>query len=125
MPLKATDYSKTIIYKIVCKDLNIPDIYIGHTTDFISRKATHKNVSNGLGLRKSNSKIYETIRNNGSWNNWEMIEIEKYPCKDGNEARARERHYYELLNANLNSVCPIVSKEEEKLKKKITDKIYR
>ena len=30
------------------------------------------------------------IRENGDWNNWSMIEIEKYPCNDDNEARARE-----------------------------------
>ena len=30
-----------------------------------------------------------------------MIEIEKFPCKDGNEARARERYWYEELKATL------------------------
>ncbi len=35
-----------------------------------------------------------------------MIEIEKYPCNDINEASAKERYWYELLNANLNSNCP-------------------
>ena len=40
------------------------------------------------------------IRENEGWNNWSMIEIEKYPCNDKNEACARERYWYELLNAN-------------------------
>jgi hypothetical protein len=26
--------------------------------------------------------VYSTIRENGGWNNWSMVEIEKYPCKD-------------------------------------------
>jgi len=33
MPRTPVDYSKTIIYKIVCKDLSIVDLYVGHTTD--------------------------------------------------------------------------------------------
>jgi hypothetical protein len=35
-----------------------------------------------------------------------MVEVEKYPCNDSNEARARERHWYEILNANMNSCVP-------------------
>ena len=42
MPRKEIDYSKTVIYKIVCNDLNVKDVYVGHTTDFTKRKATHK-----------------------------------------------------------------------------------
>ena len=43
-----------------------------------------------------------------------MIEIEKYNCNDGNEAKARERYWYEQLGATLNSYCPIRSQEETK-----------
>ena len=43
-----------------------------------------------------------------------MIEIEKYNCYDGNEAKARERYWYEQLEATLNSYCPIRSEEETK-----------
>ena len=35
-----------------------------------------------------------------------MIEIEKYPCKDANEARAKEREWFERLNSNLNTKIP-------------------
>ena len=36
-----------------------------------------------------------------------MIQIEKFQdCNDINEASARERYWYELLNANLNKNCP-------------------
>ena len=31
MPKKIIDYSKTIIYKIVCNDLTITEVYVGHT----------------------------------------------------------------------------------------------
>ena len=43
-----------------------------------------------------------------------MIEIEKYPCNDNNEACSRERHFYELLNANMNIHCPTLNIEKGK-----------
>ena len=42
MPRKPIDYSKTHFYKIVCKDLDLSDGYVGHTTDFIKRKSYHR-----------------------------------------------------------------------------------
>ena len=107
MPKKDINYSKTIIYKIVCNDLNITDVYVGHTTNFTKRKALHKSNCNNINSKNYNLKIYNTIRNNGGFENWSMIEIEKFQdCNDINEASARERYYYELLNAKLNKNYP-------------------
>jgi hypothetical protein len=102
MPKNIIDYSKCIIYKIVCNDLNITDIYVGHTTNFIKRKYKHKSMS-----KCGTIKLYETIRSNGGWENWSMIQIEEYPCKNINEAFARERYWFEELNAKLNIRSPI------------------
>jgi hypothetical protein len=44
MPKKNINFSKTIIYKIVCNDLTITDVYVGHTTNFIKRKAKHNMI---------------------------------------------------------------------------------
>ena len=112
MPKTIIDYSKTIIYKIVCNDLNITDLYVGHTTQFTKRKCGHKSKCNNLNSKSYNLIIYKTIRDNGGWENWSMIEIEKYNCNDSNEATARERHWYEILQAKLNSCCPYRSKGE-------------
>lgn len=112
MPKKVMDYSKTIIYKIVCNDLNITECYVGHTTNFIQRKNKHKYSCNTETHNTYNYKIYQTIRTNGGWDNWSMIEIEKYPCNDINEATARERHWYEQLNSKLNSLCPRRTKQD-------------
>jgi len=106
MPRKEVDYSKTVIYKIVCNDLAITDLYIGSTTDFTKRKNQHKSTCNNLNGKRYNLKIYQTIRNNGNWENWTMVQIEEYPCANGNEARARERYWFEQLNATLNTVYP-------------------
>ena len=92
MPKSTIDYSKIVICKIVCNDLNVKDIHIGSTTDFTKRKCSHKNITDNEKHPKHNAKKYQFIRDNGGWNNFIMLEIEKYPCVDGNELRLRERY---------------------------------
>jgi len=128
MPQKVVDYSKTVVYKIVCHDLNVKDLYVGSTSNFRKRKYHHKsNCKNEKEIYKI--KIYETIREHGGWDNWNMLEVEKFPCKDGNEARTRERYWFEQLEAGLNSRIPITHAKEYRLEhkeqKKEYDKKYR
>ena len=106
------NYSNTIIYKIVCNDLTIEEKYVGSTTNFRQRKSCHKSTCNNENSKKYNYKIYQFIRNNGGWENWCMIEIEKYPCEDGNETRSRERFWIEELKCKLNIIVPTRSKKE-------------
>jgi hypothetical protein len=103
MPKNEIDYSKTIIYKIVCKDKTINDVYVGHTTSFIKRKYQHKLCCNNLNNK---IKIYEVIRANGGWDNWEMIEIATYNCNNSEEARIKEQEHYEEIIKPLNAVKP-------------------
>jgi hypothetical protein len=114
MPRKAIDYQKVIIYKLVCNDLVVKDLYVGHTTDFTNRKKSHKSCSLNTNYTGYNFKVYKMIRDSGGWNNLSMIEIEKYPCNDDNEARSRERHWYEVLNANMNTCKPMIDINEMK-----------
>ena len=131
MPHHKIDYSNTIIYKIVCKDLSITEVYVGHTTDFRARKSGHKRTCCNPDYKCHHFKVYKYIRSNRGWDNFEMLEIEKYPCADGNEARKRERYWFEELNANLNDRFPERTKkeyyadEDNKKHKQETDKIYR
>ena len=107
MPKENIDYSNTIIYKIYCNDDRITDIYVGHTTHFIQRKYQHKVSSN----ESTNVlKIYKTIRENGGWDNWSMVEIATYNCKNSTEARIKEQIHYEELHASLNSCAPYIDK---------------
>jgi hypothetical protein len=46
-------------------------------------------------------KIYAIIRANGGWENWDMIEIAKYNCKNATEARIKEQEHYELSKPNV------------------------
>ena len=110
MPKSDIDYSNTIIYKIICKDENIKDIYVGHTTNFIQRKHAHKQACKNINCLNYNCKLYNVIRANGDWNNWIMAIIAFYSCKNSNEARAKEQEHYEELKANLNGIPPCPQK---------------
>ena len=117
MPRTNVDYSKTIMYKIVCNDLEITHAYVGHSTSFIKRKSDHKAICNNPQSRSYNLNLYQIINANGGWDNWNMIEIEKYPCGDGNEARKRERYWFNELKANMNTCIPSRTRQErEKLR---------
>ncbi len=112
MPLYTIDYSKTIIYKLCCNDLSITDIYIGHTTDFKSRKRGHKSSCTNEYDKYYNLRVYQFIREKGGWNNWNMVMIEKYSCNCKLEATKRERELIEELKATLNIQVPSRTQKE-------------
>jgi len=100
MPKNNIDYSNTVIYKIFCKNHNITDMYIGHTTNFIKRKHQHRSV---CIKNNSNTKVYKIINENGGWDNWNMVEIASYNCKDSVEACTKEQQHIEILKPSLNT----------------------
>ena len=115
MPKIPKDYSRTVIYKLVNKeDYDNANIYIGSTTNFTKRKCEHKSDCMNENGVKYNQKIYHFIRDNGGWDNWNMIEIEKYPCLDNNEAKAKEEYWRIHFNAVLNSRKCFRTVDEEK-----------
>jgi len=101
------DYSNTIIYKITCKDIEVKDVYVGHTTNFVQRKHAHKQGCNNPKSSNYDCKLYNTIREKGGWSNWKMEIINFFNCYDHYEARQKEQEYFILLNANLNSIEPM------------------
>ena len=107
MPKTIIDYSNTIIYKISCKDQVITDVYVGHTTNFIQRKHAHKQGCINVKSTNYKCKLYEVIRNNGGWANWQMNIVNFYNCNNHYEARQKEQEYFVSLNATLNSIEPL------------------
>ena len=91
MPLTQIDYSNTCFYKIVCNDLSITECYVGHTTDFRSRKSNHKSDCNNENGKSYNFRIYQFIREQGGWSNWSMVLIEQISCANSLDALKRER----------------------------------
>jgi hypothetical protein len=108
------DYAKTIIYKIVCKDVNIKETYGGHTTNIIKRRQRHKSNCNNENADSYNCYVYKFIRENGGWENWDLLWCYDYSCGSKREASFEERRFIELNHCELNSCRPIVSKEEAK-----------
>jgi predicted GIY-YIG superfamily endonuclease len=108
------NYGETIIYKLCCKNPEIKNIYVGHTTNFRRRKWEHKSDCENENKKCYNFNVYSFIRENGSFDNWDMIQIEKYPCENKLQAHQRERYWIENLNANLNCSIPTRSDQEYK-----------
>jgi len=106
MPRKPIEWSKCIIYKIWKDD----DFYVGSTTDLASRKKRHKHSCNN---EKCNYKLYQTIREKGGWDAWQMTPLEEYKeCQSQVQARIREEEWRVKLNANLNMIKAFVVKQE-------------
>jgi len=115
-----------IMYKICPKNKDLNFCYVGHTTNFTKRKRDHiKNTTNQNDKKHYHLKHYETIRNNGGWDEWEMTEIEHFKCKTKLEARIREQQLIEKYNANLNSLKAHVTEEEKQQTKKMITEKYR
>ena len=106
------NYQNLMIYKIVCKDLSITPVYIGSTTDFTNRKYDHKSSCENVNGKKYHYELYQFIRNNGGWCNWDMILIENYPCISKLESLRKERNWYEFYyhTGILNSHMPLADR---------------
>ena len=104
-----------IIYEISCFDTNITDIYIGSTTNFRVRKNKHKTDCNNINSKSYNLYIYNIIRANGGFNNWDMHPIEQIECKTKIESRIREQYWIEKNQSKLNMVKAYISEENSKV----------
>jgi len=101
MPKLPMNYDNAVIYKIVCNDLTITDCYVGSTTNFTKRKNSHK-----FNCKTQPQSVYEFIRQNGDWDNWEMVLVEEFPTTSKLLLEQRERYWFETLNATLNNNNP-------------------
>ena len=102
MPKTEIDYSRTVMYKIICLGVNVLECYVGQTTDFIKRKNTHKTNCNKEA--KKHFKVYQCINVNGGWLNWKMVPLEEYPCSSKIQASVREQFWIDKLKASLNMI---------------------
>ena len=101
------------IYEIVCKDPTITKVYIGSCWNIYNRKICHKSSCNN-----KNIPLYQYIRENGGWDNFNMNEVY---CESGLETiRDREtiEQYYIDMNGGiknlLNGQDAIMNKEQRK-----------
>ena len=100
------------VYKIVCRDKEITEFYIGSSMDFTKRKRHHKSDCNNLNRIKYNYKVYKFIRDNGGFENWEFEVINEYKFITKKELNINEQYYKDLLKPTLNSKEVIINKKE-------------
>jgi len=124
MPRLPINYENACTYEIVCKDVNITQRYIGSTTNLIKRRFAHRSSCNNEKSKEYNYYVYQFIRENGSFDNWDVVLIEKViDCKDKEHLHKRERFYIESLKAELNKRIPNRTQKEwlENNKNKIAE----
>ena len=112
---KPRNYKNACIYKIVCKNPEIEDFYIGSTTNLRQRKNRHKQSI--YNEKDRDYLFYKSlfIRENGGWENFEFIVLEH--CKDitnAEELRLREREWFDKLKPTLNKLKPSISIDEKR-----------
>jgi predicted GIY-YIG superfamily endonuclease len=118
MPKKPIDYSKALIYSIVCKaDPNL--LYIGSTTDFRHRKSVHKSRT-----KNDNTQVYVMVRANGGWDAFEMKPVKEFPCENKIQLVIEEERIRKEMNANLNSQRSFTSVEMRKQDVFEKNKVY-
>lgn len=100
------NYQNGVIYKISCNNPDITDFYIGSTANFRDRKNKHKKNCYNEKSKGYNFKIYQTIRANGGWENWNMEIYEYYPCNTKQELEDREDNLVVELKSTLNKNRP-------------------
>ena len=125
MPKKVSDYSQSTVYKICCNDTTLSDIYVGSTTSFSKQKSSHKSKCNTTTSKGHNVYVYQFIREHGGWENWSMIEVEKYNATSKRNLEARERHWLETLGATLNKNIPYRTVKEWRETEKKRQKQWR
>ena len=109
------NYKTGLIYKLVYKeDYDNENIYIGSTTNFRGRKRSHKSHCNNIKDKCHNQIKYQIIRETG-WDNWDMIQIEPFPCNSKKELLTRERYWIEQMKPNLNTTTPTRTTKEWQL----------
>jgi len=124
MPKLPMDYSKCCIYKIEHVD-DEKLVYVGHTTCFNKRKTKHKYNCKNDNIKDYNFKVYQMIRENGGWEKFLMLEVEKYPCNDRREAERRENEVMKELKASMNTNKSFRTQEEITEYRKEYDTNYR
>ena len=99
MPRKYTDYSKTYVYRLTCKNPMISDAYISYTTNLTQRKYKHKREALDLSIQ---TRLYDSIRKNGGWINWKCEILEDCACNNELQAKERVLFYILKMKPNLN-----------------------
>jgi len=112
-----------IFYKICCDDNEY--VYVGSTCNFNNRRRQHRQRCNNENDKEYHLKVYKTIRENGGWDNWKMIQIGEKEQITKRQAEQIEEEYRLELKAQLNDKRAYLTEEVKKEQKALRDKKYR
>ena len=107
------DYNKGCIYMIKSnQDFDNENVYIGSCCNFTRRKCCHKTRCNNPNDKSYNLKLYQTIRDNGGWDEWVMLKLHDFPCNEKYELNLEERRVIDLYKSKLNMNVPLRNNKE-------------
>lgn len=96
---------KIYYYLISCKDSAITACYVGSTNNYSNRCREHYSRCNNDKDPAYTKKLYQFIRDNGNWDNWEISLLDTIELFDKRLIRAFEQnlicYYQAALNSNL------------------------
>lgn len=113
------------VYKLCINDGTLDDCYVGSTGCIKQRKCRHKHACENPSQPAHHFRVYQFIRENKGFDNWNIHVLEKVEYNEKIELLQRERHYIETLKPSLNCAIPMRTTEEKKEKKTIKDEKYR
>lgn len=109
-------------YMIYCENFFEEDgcksIYIGHTEDIRKRMNNHRYFCNFSHMGEYHTLKYKVIRNNGGWDNWNIIKIHSQECENRKEAEKVEDKFILMFDSDLNEVRSSLTREEKLQQKK-------
>ena len=129
--MEAGKYNNSCIYKISKHNF----IYIGSTCNFKKRMIQHKSACNNIKSKSYNLKIYQTIRLNGGWDEFEKVVVQNVCCENRNELREIEGEFIKNIGTMNSQISgrsqkkyrddnrEIILKYQKKYRKNNKDKI--
>jgi len=100
------------IYKLAIKDGSLDECYIGSTSCIKVRKWAHKQDCNNPKQRAYHYYVYEFIRQNEGFQNWDLYPLEEVKYDNKIELLKKEREWVEKLKSSLNKQIPSRTKKE-------------
>ena len=113
-----------VIYIIKHKTDDTKRVYIGSTINLKERIWKHKSSCNNEKNKNYNNKIYQYLRENGGFIQYEFIILECYVCNFKHELLCKEDDYIKMYDNNLNQLRAYLTDEEHKMKNNEKSKKY-
>ena len=102
---------KYYIYKITDSNNN-EEFYIGSTNNISNRKCKHKKNTCNKTSKSYWLKLYQYIRANGGWTNFNVSILEAGTCEGKEYIKQKEQEYIDKLKPSLNQIKAIKQKIE-------------